>query len=649
MRKIIVLVIAALVGGLLPIPVAKAAPAIQLLNPSTYNGAAPEISTKQDLDGNFHFVAWVPSVPQNAIVEFEIQSVAGNSLRTINASRVGADTFEGFDNLANLADGNYLVAALLYSNGDQVDEGIDRQAVSVRNGTLGQVETAEIVAPGNGGSLGFFTPKGLRPRALVDVATSDGARQVRVLVTKTRPGGEPEWVQCGTGTVSSQSARVRCTLPEGTEPAQVTAVAAVANQTPPPGPAQVPADDSGDAHRVTVYNAVPTRVSIDPEATRAEISTCSPEFRATVTDQLGRPLSAVNVDVHAVGPTDQLQFAAGGNAMQFQAPDKGPHSSEPTHRCTELDAEGRQGETNRIGANDEKHIESRSDVTNPGTNNQGAFIFRLYSDTVGGTEIIAWADADDDDVQQAAEASGGARLGWGQDPPAPTQQAFLEPSSGSATVGSCQRFVLTVKEGGNPAAGRNADAHISSADTTPSFCTPSEGSATRLPDQGEHVAGTHADGTKHVEGELDSQGRLIFGVTAPSEGRVVVQGWLDESDDDTLTSGEAAAGGAVSFALSGDRDVSLDSSRRAVRKGGRVRLFGAIDGSPSCAEGQVVKLRSRVPGKRFRTIGQKRTNGSGEYGFRVKVFKTKDYKVIAPRAGVCDKARSNTVRVRART
>ncbi|MFP5352576.1 MAG: hypothetical protein ACLGIB_08445 [Actinomycetota bacterium] len=472
MRKTIALLIAALVGGLLPMSPAQAAPAIQLLNPSTYNGAAPEISTKQDLDGNYHFVAWVPSVPSNPIVEFEIQTAAGTSLRTINASRVGADTFEGFDSLAGLADGSYMVAALLYSDGNQVNEGIDRQAVTVRNGALGQVETAEITVPANGGSLGFFTPKGARPRALVDVATSDGARQVRVLVSTTRPGNEPEWTQCGTATVSAQAARVRCTLPEGTEPSQVTALAATANQTPPPGPPQAPADDSGDAHRVTVYTAVPTRVSIDPEAARAEVGTCSADFRATVTDQLGRPLSAVNVDVHAVGPSDQLQFAAGGGAMQFQAPEKGPHSSEPTRRCTELDAEGRQGDTNRIGANDEKHIESRLDVTNPGTNNQGAFIFRLYSDMAGGTQIVAWADVDDDDVQQPSEASGGARLGWGQDPPAAVKQAFLEPSSGSGTVGSCQRFVLTVKEGGNPAAGRNADVHISSSDTTPSFCAP---------------------------------------------------------------------------------------------------------------------------------------------------------------------------------
>lgn len=648
MKRTIVLVIVALVAALLPMPASQAAPAIQLLNPSTYNGAAPELSTKQDIDGSYHFVAWVPSVPQNPIVEFEIQTVAGTSLRTIDATRVGSDTFEGFDNLAGLADGNYMVAALLYSNGDQVSEGVDRQAVTLRNGTLGQVGTAEIVSPTNGGALGFFTPKGLRPRALVDVATSEGVLQVRVLITTSRPGTEPEWTQCGSGAVSSQSARIRCTLPEGVDQAQVTALAAAANQTPPPGPAQAPADDSGDAHRVSVYNAVPTRVSIDPESTRAEVSTCSPEFRATVTDQLGRPLSAVNVDVHAVGPSDQLQFAAGGNSMQFQAPDKGPHSSEPTHQCSDLDAEGRQGDTNRIGANDEKHIESRLDVTNPGTNNQGAFVFRLFSDVAGGTQIVAWADVDDDDVQQPAEASGGARLGWGQDPPPAVQQAFLEPSSGSATVGSCQRMVLTIKEGGNPASGRNADVHISSSDTTPSFCTPSDATATRVPDQGEHVAGTHADGSQHIEGELDSQGRLIFGVTAASEGRVVVQGWLDESDDDTFTTDEATVGGAVTFGVSGDRQISLQSSRSAVPKGRRVRLYGAIEGAPSCEGGQTVKLRSRVPGGRFRTVGQKTTTASGEYAFRVRVRKTKDYKTIAPRDGVCDKASSRTVRVRAK-
>ena len=650
MRKTIVLSAVALMVGLLPIPSAKAAPAIQLLNPSGYSGASPEMSTKNDVDGAYHFVAWVPTMPPNAIVEFEVQTAAGNSLRTIDSQRVGIDTFEAFDNLSNLLDGTYQIAALLYSNGEQVSEGIDRQTVTLRN-SVGQVESAELLHPTNGGALGFFTPKSGRPRAMVDVRTSEGAQQARVLLTTSRPGAEPQWTQCGSAAADDTGfARVRCTLPEGMNAAAVTAVAAAANQTPPPGPAQQAADDSGDAHRVTVYDAIPTTVNVDPEAVQATVSECK-KFSVTVLDQLSRPLSAVNVDIHAVGPSDQLQFGSSADvdAMDFQAPNDGPHSSEAARQCTRIAPERRQGDTNRIGANDEKHIESLiTGVTNPGTSNNGVFTFNLYSDVIGGTQVVAFADVNDDDLQQPSEASGGARVGWGQEPPAAAKQVFLDPSSGSATVGSCQRFVFTVKEGGSPASGQNADVHISSTETTPTFCSPSDATGTRTPDQGEHVTGVHGDGSRHIEGELDVQGRMIFGVTAPSEGRVVVQAWVDESDDDTFTSGEPTAGGAVTFGVSGDRQISLQSSRSAVPKGRRARLYGAIDGAPSCEGGQTVKLRSRVPGSRFRTIGQTTTTSSGEYAFRVRVTKTKDYKTLAPRAGVCDKATSRAVRVRAR-
>lgn len=647
MRRTVVLVTVALFAGLLPIPSAQAAPAIQLLNPSGYSGAAPEISTKNDVDGSYHFVAWVPTPPPNAIVEFEVQTAAGNSLRTIEARQVGADTFEAFDNLSNLVDGTYQIAALLYSNGQFVNEGVDRQTVTLRN-SVGQVESAELIHPSNGGALGFFTPKDLRPRAIVDVRLSEGALQARVLVTSSRPGTEPVWEQCGSGGAADMSARVRCTLPDGMAPSEVTAIAAVANQTPTPGPAQATADDSGDAHRVTPYVAVPTGIFIDPEAIQTEVSECR-ELSATVTDQLGRPLSAVNVDVHAVGPTDQLQFASGGNAMEFQPPNDGPHSSEAARRCSTIAPERRQGDTQRINAPDEKHIESLiTGITNPGTTNNGVFTFSLFSDAIGGTQIIVFADVNDDDVQQPSEASGGARLGWGQEPPAAAKQAFMDPASGSGAVGSCQRFVFMVKEGGNPASGQNADVHISSTDTTPSFCNPGDGTPTRAPDQGDHVAGAHSDGPQHIEGELDFEGRMIFGVTAPSEGRVIVQGWVDESDDDVFTSGEPTDGATVNFGVDGEREVSLDSNRRRVRKGRRVRLFGAIDGAPSCEGGQTVRLRARPRGGRFKVIARKQTAADGSFTFRPRVRRTTDFQVVAPRNAPCEFARSRPVTVRVR-
>ncbi len=87
MKSSALLVLAVMIGALLPLSPAHAAPSIELLNPSDYN-PSPELSTKTDIDGAYHFVAWVPSVPPDAFVEFEIRPAGGNSV-TIEASRVG--------------------------------------------------------------------------------------------------------------------------------------------------------------------------------------------------------------------------------------------------------------------------------------------------------------------------------------------------------------------------------------------------------------------------------------------------------------------------------------------------------------------------------------------------------------------------------
>ena len=636
-------VAAAMIAALFPVSAAWAAPAIQLLNPSNYT-ANPELSTKADIDGAYHFVAWVPQVPPSPIVEFEIQPAAGNTT-TIEASRVGTtDTFEAFHPLTGLTDGTYTVRAILYSGATQFGED-DEQTVTIRNGTLGQSETAEITHPANGGSLGFYSPKDGLPRAIVDVRTSADARQARVLYTTSAPGSEPVWVQCGSGAVNTGLATVRCTLAEKTPASQVTAIAALANQTPPPGPAQPAADDAGDAHRVTTYTAVPTQVSITPEAEKVAVGVCK-ELTVRVLDQQSRPLHAVNVDVHAVGPTDQLQFASGGNDDDFQPPNGGPHSRENTRLCNDLASENQQGDTNRVNAPDEKHIESVLTGSNAGTDNQGTFTFALYSAVIGGTQVTAWADPNDDDLQAANEASGGARLGWGQDPPPPVRQLFLEPANSSGTVGSCQRITVLAKEGGNALTFGNIDVHASGPDSGVAFCNPSGGSITRQPDTGEHVAGAHSDGTKHIEGELNSGGQFVFGVMSPSAGETDITAWLDETDDDTL-SGEPAVSGKATFGVSGDRSISLNASRRRVPQGGRVRLGGAISGSDACEANQTVKLKAKTPGGRFRTIGSRTTTSTGEYAFSVRVRRTKDYRAVAPRDGVCQTAKSGTVRVRA--
>ena len=655
-----VVAVAALVAALLPALPADAAPKIEFLNPSGYTTPVV-ISDKTDEDNTVHLVAWVREVPVNPLVEFEFTSATGIPNLTIDGRRAGNDTWEGTLNLSGINDGQYILRARVYANftgpGTGTEVAATEQNVTVDSSGLPPpaADTIEITYPANAASLGFYKPPGKPANFLIDGIASEGTQQARAFYTTSDPGSVPGWTSCGHGRVGAERrVRVRCTLDEGVSGSQVTAVALVANETPPPATPSAVGDATGDAHRVSPYAQIPQSVELTPTAVPAEVSSCQ-VFVATALDQAGRPIAAANVDVHAVGPDDQIQFGviertsspqATVFTSPFKAPDKGHPSSRVAWNCgTREPAQERQGDHNIPGANDPQHIESTD-----GTNNEGSFTFVLRSAATGGTQVEAWIDDDDDDAIQAREASGGARIGWGQPPPPPARSILLEPSSSTATTGSCQRIVLAAKEGGNPLISANVDIHVSGPDESVAFCTPTDASAGREPDQGSHVAGADDAQTRHLEGETDSAGRFVFGVTAAAEGRTTVTVWVDTFDDDVLTSDEPSRLGEVAWTVSGDRDISINASRTRVRRGRPVRIFGTVSGtSAACEEQQLVRLQARrMSGGRFRTIDSSTTESDGDYSFTVIVRKSKRYRTVAPDVGACEKARSRTVTVRRR-
>lgn len=651
-----------MLATLAPALPARAAPKIEFLNPSGYSpGATATMSDKADRDGAYHLVAWVSEVPANPFVEFEFTSATGFPNITIEATRVGNDTWEAFFSLSGIDDGQYILRAILYENftgpGTGSDVAIAEQNVTVDASEVpppGPANTVEMTYPDDGGALGFFNPKGKPVNFLVDGIASVMTDQVRVLYTTTAPGSAPAWTVCGFAQVPSDFiVGARCTLAEGTGGSAVTAVAMVANETPAPADPSDVADATGDAHRVAPYAQSPTRLTISPDTLEAEPGTTGtcPTFIANVHDQDGRPIAAANIDVHATEPDDQIQFGvirrttspeAGVLTSGFQAPDNAHVSKRAARNCGNEEPEEEQGDHNIPGADDPQHIESTA-----GTNNQGDFTFALWSATAGPTHVDAWADVNDDDVQQASEVGGGARIGWGQPPPAPSRTILLEPVSTTAATGSCQRMVLAAKEGGNPLVSANVDVHASGPNETIAFCSPgSDASTGRAPDQGSHVGDADDAQTRHLEGETDSSGRFIFGVTASSEGTTAVTGWIDSTDDDVL-SGEPARNAEVKWTISGDRSISIASSRARVRKGRRVTISGRIDGAAVCEADQRVRLRAKpLSGGRFRTIASTSSDASGSYSFRVKVRKSKRYFTVAPADGACEKAASRRIVVR---
>ncbi|HEY7876149.1 MAG TPA: hypothetical protein VIG64_13625, partial [Actinomycetota bacterium] len=253
----------ALVAALLPAPAAQAQVAIEFLNPSDYTTAL-QLSDVGDNDAAVHLVAWVKSVPSNPLVEFELQST-GQNPQTINANRVGStDTWEAFFPIPDgNTDGPYVLRARLYSAGTEVAN--DEKAVTINQSNVPPppaAQTVEITHPANGSPFGFFTPKGKETNGVIAVKASEGTEQVRAFYTQSDPGTDPDWRVCGFASVNTTGvARIRCTLASGHAPSSISAVAAVANRTPPAQGTEPNQglDDSGDAHRITPYVQAPSR------------------------------------------------------------------------------------------------------------------------------------------------------------------------------------------------------------------------------------------------------------------------------------------------------------------------------------------------------------------------------------------------------
>ena len=656
LSKALLLCVTALVAGLLPMSPAAAAPTVEFLNPSDYSPTL-RISTKEDANGNhvYHLVAWVGEVPTNPAMEFELSAspLGGEDpavVATVEGERVGADTWEGtLSTTATVPDGQYFLRAILYGGftgpgtGEEVDR--DQVPVTVQSSGPAAANTVEMSYPVNGGPLGFWKP-GDKGIAVLRGFASDGTNQVRALYTTSAPGSDPEWTQCGSGSVSDNAFVVRCTLADKVNPASVKAVAAVANTTPPPAPATANADESGDAHRVLPYLQNPSSVTLNPSSATVEQGKCAAVV-ATVLDSSGVPIATMNVDVHAQGPDDQLRFATQQvNGIDqhsgFQAPDNEHSGNEATAKCAATDPAGRQGDHNVPVGDDIKHIESTG-----GTNNLGQFKFFMISGSKGGTHLTAWADENDDDnLNDLSEAAGYGQLGWGEAPPPPETRLNIDPSSLTATVGTCQQFTVSARQNGTAQSGENIDIHI----TGPSgvtFCEPG-GGTTSAPDSGGHVGDTDPgqENTRHNEGTTDGSGFVVFGVRSSNEGKTSIVAWLDENNDDVQQSEESIAAGSVEWRPEGGRDISIRSSRKSVRKGRNVKLSGHINGADSCANGQAVKIQMRKSG-RFRTIKSTTTDDSGNYAKKVRVRKTSKYRALAPKSGPCDKARSRAIRVRA--
>jgi Ca2+-binding RTX toxin-like protein len=146
----------------------------------------------------------------------------------------------------------------------------------------------------------------------------------------------------------------------------------------------------------------PVSLSVVPRIDAAPVGTCS---KYTVRARAGAAVVPnINIDVHAQGPNNDLDFCDPGDGTPRRAPEQptgdaahqGEDEAEASHRSASPDTPQSQ------------HTEAETD-------DDGNFVFGLFSTGTGSTQITAWIDGErdrDNDVQDSGEVSASASKRW---------------------------------------------------------------------------------------------------------------------------------------------------------------------------------------------------------------------------------------------
>ena len=143
-------------------------------------------------------------------------------------------------------------------------------------------------------------------------------------------------------------------------------------------------------------------VTMDPPSDTAPVGSCN---RYNVRVRGGsQPIVGINVDVHATGPSGELDFCDPGDATDRRAPDT--TGDDQDHEAEdELESRHRPGAE---GAPQVQHTEGETD-------DQGNFVIGITSPVTGDTTIEAWVDGErggDNDIRDTGEVGGLASKSW---------------------------------------------------------------------------------------------------------------------------------------------------------------------------------------------------------------------------------------------
>lgn len=680
------------------------APTIELVNPSDYeakpvisdkdNNAANDSSGDDPDDEKYHFNAWTRNAPNNATVEFFIVQDS-NQISLGMGTHRGGGVYELFAAIPdNLNDADATVRVVLFQ-GSELDR--DEQTVTINQKTetsddeivlmQGQyratnaAETVEITYPENIGGVGFFGRPGQPKAATVELEHSrtgtagsesnqgGGPENIRVYYTISFRGTEPDWKECGDDESQTDASNgVRCQLIGQDTPEQVTGIAAVtldeeASATSVRNVDTTLTPNAGDAHVATGYTQIPSAVTITSPPGSTPTG-CSPMIPVLVADQIGRKVVGAPVDVHAQGPADNLAFVVerdetGGNSEPHDNKPPENHSTEAGRKCDGSLSDELQGEHEEAAPQpDRKHIESVN-----GTDASGRFLYKMWSNTAGGTTMTAFVDMDDNDRFCATEAKGDGIINWGNGgpaapQPAPPEEQTCNASSSTSPSGSGSTSSASSSASGSPSTSPSSSTSPStspsrstSPSTTPSGSTsPSTTSSNTGTPTG---TGTTATSPQQATVEVTleaSQSRKTFGKSFTLSGSVssdnqactdlvtvqIHRDVVGGQDDFELFAQETTdANGAFSVTDKADLSanyiarviettacddatsapqpvlvrtkVSLTLSRDKVQQGGRVRFTIKTAPCPLTARDKVLLFRA-IEGE-FGKAGRTKTNG----------------------------------------
>lgn len=393
---------------------------VSFVNPSPYGSSSPgegdgtTVSNKTDVDNAFHIVARAASLAEIPGVEFLVREGTGPLVKVGDGIETVDGTYELFWP-AEVEDGEYTLVARILGTTTIAEQAVvvnnDPAPMTAPDPTDVPDETVEITSPLNGARAGFT-----RGTLQIKGVTSSGTEGIdlfysRASALRTPSGGE--WVYCGFVAVPAGTAPKEftgdCKLQGPDQPSQVTAVAALpydciqsgCNAGPAAGPqgTRNPGDkDSGDAHRVFGSEATPL-LSVEPAETAGSVGECR-SFVLTLSDQTGQPIPEQNVDLHVAGPDDQVEFCSpeDGSGSDTAAPQEGSHVADPANA-------------------DQAYHEGppRTQHTEGATSPDGRVIFGIRSEAVGDSQITAWFDEGDNDVQDQGEVSDVSIMHWETD------------------------------------------------------------------------------------------------------------------------------------------------------------------------------------------------------------------------------------------